>query len=377
MTLTIISHTEHYYRSDGTLVGWGPTVTEINHLLDLFDSICHVAMLHPSKAPPSALPYRSDRITFLALPVIGGKTWSAKMQWVFQAPKVIQIVKQAVQSSDCFQLRTPVGMGIYLIPYLNLFLKVPGWYKYAGNWNQKSAPLGYRFQRFLLRNQRRPVTINGHWSDQPSHCLTFENPCLTQGELEAGDQYTKQRSLPMIWNFCYVGRLEEEKGVGRIIQAISKLSLAEKKKIGQVHFVGDGLERERFEGEAKKSGVAMTFYGYLPREEVFQIYMQSHVFIMPTQASEGFPKVIAEAMNFGCLPVVSDVSSIPQYIRHGREGFLIPEGTAASAHEVLKYIIGLKTEPYMGYLREGRWLVSLFGFKNYLEKLRSEVLPHF
>ena len=37
MKLTIISHTEHYKLSDGTLVGWGPTITEINHLAEIFD----------------------------------------------------------------------------------------------------------------------------------------------------------------------------------------------------------------------------------------------------------------------------------------------------------------------------------------------------
>ena len=39
--------------------------------------------------------------------------------------------------------------------------------------------------------------------------------------------------------------------------------------------------------------------------------------------SEGFPKVIAEAMNFGCIPIVSDISCIRQYIINGKNGFLI------------------------------------------------------
>ena len=43
MKLAIISHTEHYPNQDGDIVGWGPTITEINHLLDRFEEIYHVA----------------------------------------------------------------------------------------------------------------------------------------------------------------------------------------------------------------------------------------------------------------------------------------------------------------------------------------------
>ena len=67
MRLLVISHTEHYKQPDGSIVGLGSTVTEINHLLDLFDEIIHVAMLHKVHAPPSALPYVSNKITFILL----------------------------------------------------------------------------------------------------------------------------------------------------------------------------------------------------------------------------------------------------------------------------------------------------------------------
>ena len=67
-TLTIISHTEHYLNSDGTIVGLGSTVTEINQLLDVFDEITHVAMLHDESPPSSSLPYVSDKISFVAIP---------------------------------------------------------------------------------------------------------------------------------------------------------------------------------------------------------------------------------------------------------------------------------------------------------------------
>ena len=41
MKLLIISHTEHYRNSLGAIVGWGPTLTEINFLATVFDEIYH------------------------------------------------------------------------------------------------------------------------------------------------------------------------------------------------------------------------------------------------------------------------------------------------------------------------------------------------
>ena len=128
MKLAIISHTEHYKTTDGTLVGWGPTITEINHLLDIFDTIYHVAMFHDTEAPASALPYSSDRIVFVPLPALGGHTINAKMQLVFKATKVLGIINKTLKKADWFQFRGPTGIGVYVIPFLIMCINKPGWF---------------------------------------------------------------------------------------------------------------------------------------------------------------------------------------------------------------------------------------------------------
>ena len=166
-TLTIISHTEHYLLADGRVVGLGSTVTEINQLLTVFDTITHLAMLHNETAPLSALPYASENIRFVALPAVGGPTLNDKMAIVFQASKIIRKVHKALRNSDYFQFRAPTGIGVYIIPYLMFFTSQKGWFKYAGNWKQEQAPLANKLQKWLLEKQSRPVTINGFWENQP------------------------------------------------------------------------------------------------------------------------------------------------------------------------------------------------------------------
>jgi glycosyltransferase involved in cell wall biosynthesis len=374
MILAIISHTEHYKTPEGVVVGWSPTVNEINHLLAIFDEIYHVAMLKEGVPPPSVMAYASDKIKFVPLPALGGKTITSKLKIICNAPKVMRIVSNTLKKADCFQLRTPTGIGLFLIPYLSLFTRKKGWFKYAGNWNQSHAPLGYRIQRKLLKMQSRPVTINGCWKDQPAHCITFENPCLTANNINEGQHIEPLKLKGDKLDFCYVGRLEKEKGVERIIEAFSVLSETSKSKVSQVHLVGDGNDLEYFRSIAKDSGVHFVFHGFLSQSKVFDIYRKSQIFIMPTTASEGFPKVIAEAMNFRCIPLVSNVSSIGQYVNSDVNGFLLDDVSRDAIVNSINKILSLDQDNHSRMIKNMDAIVKTFTFEYYNHRIANELL---
>lgn len=313
MTLTIISHTEHYINSEGEIVGWGPTVREINNLISLFDEIIHIGVLHSGEAPASGLPYKSNKIKFIPIQPFGGPRFKDKVKVILSAPKVTNIVIKAISRSDWWQFRAPTGIGVYLIPILCLFTQKPGWFKYAGNWGQNAAPLGYRLQRFfLIRQNRYKVTVNGQWPHQPKHLISFENPCLTDNERLIGQTILEQKSYNGHIEVCFVGRLESEKGIDRIIQALK--NYPDPDRISHLHIVGDGPEASEFKKMALDLKIRVTFYGWMSRDHLSNVFSQCHLILLPSTASEGFPKVLAEAANYGCIPVVSDISSIPNYI---------------------------------------------------------------
>ena len=141
MKLAIISHTEHY-NHDGQVLGWGPTVAEINHLAEDFEEIWHIGVLKQETAPPSALPYQRENIHFVPISPFGGDRWHHKLGILRNAPSVLRIVREVLGKVDVFQFRAPTGIGVYLIPWLAWFAGKPGWFKYAGNWAQKSPPWG-------------------------------------------------------------------------------------------------------------------------------------------------------------------------------------------------------------------------------------------
>ncbi|WP_282134466.1 glycosyltransferase [Seonamhaeicola maritimus] len=375
MKLVIISHTEHYKTEDGQIVGLGSTVTEINHLLDVFDSICHVAMLHDGPPSANSLPYLSDKVQFVPIPVVGGSTLFDKLNIVWNAPRILHTVRKALNHADYFQFRAPTGIGVFVIPYLVWFHSAKGWFKYAGNWKQHHPPLAYAFQRWLLKRQRRnPVTINGSWPDQLPYCLTFENPCLSNSEAQKGKMIRDNKSFNnSLIDFCFVGRLEEAKGMGLLIRAISHLKPEEKALINCIHIVGQGKDSETYINMAKSAGVTFNFHGFLSRAAVQEVYFKSHAIILAS-ASEGFPKVIAEAMNFGCLPLVSNVSSIGHYIKDGVNGFLLKAISEAGLIDTLRALFKLSDADYKAMVRSNDSLLERFTYDYYNDRIKKEII---
>ena len=364
-TLTIISHTEHYQTAEGLIVGLAPTVMEINALLVVFDHIYHLGMLHKGVAPANVLPYVTPGITFVPLPEVGGKGLKSKLAILGAMPKILNKVHNTLLQTDYFQFRAPTGIGVFVVPYLIWFYKGKGWFKYAGDWSSRKPPLAYRFQRYLLQHQSRPVTINGHWPNQPKQCLSFENPCLTDAELKQGLYISQSKVLKMgAINLCFVGRLEPAKGLDLFLNALIDLSPSAISKIGRIHIVGDGADRTHYEVLANTIDIPIMFHGFLSRDAVHAIYTQCHALVLPS-ATEGFPKVIAEAMNYGCIPIVSDISAISHYVKDVITGLLLPEVTQMALTNSLSHFLKLNTQTYIKMTAAQRAIVRKFTYHYY------------
>ncbi len=57
-----------------------------------------------------------------------------------------------------------------------------------------------------------------------------------------------------------------------------------------------------------------------------RLLAESEVFVLPS-GFEGLPVSLLEAMSTGCVPIVTAIrSGVPEVIRHGENGFLVPVG---------------------------------------------------
>ncbi|MGB3608563.1 glycosyltransferase [Psychroserpens sp.] len=372
--LTIISHTEHYLREDGVIVGLVSTITEINELLNIFDTITHVAMFHSDTAPLNTAAYSSNRIKFVPIPALGGPNFADKLSVLFNAPSILKTVHRSLKNANFFQFRAPTGIGVFIIPYLLFFRrKHKGWFKYAGNWKQQHAPIGYRFQRWLLTHQDKIVTINGVWEDQPKQCLSFENPCLLSEEIKNGITIRDHKNLTFPLELCFVGRIEPEKGIDLILEALGALKAHEASKISVVHFIGTSDQINSYIERAKSLAVTCRFHGMLSRSKVHAIYAKAHAILLPSK-SEGFPKVIAEALNYGCLPIVANVSSIGQVITDGKNGFLLEKNSPNEVHNQLLRLLSLTSKAYRLLIHNNHVSPEIFSYYHYNKRLMRCVM---
>ena len=70
--LLIISHTMHFKTKNGEIVGWEPTVREINQFTHIFDSIYHAAPLYKGIPQITTIPYEKGRVDLHPLIPTGG-----------------------------------------------------------------------------------------------------------------------------------------------------------------------------------------------------------------------------------------------------------------------------------------------------------------
>ena len=116
----------------------------------------------------------------------------------------------------------------------------------------------------------------------------------------------------------------------------------------------------------------IKFHGYLNREQLFDIYKDSH-FIILASKSEGFPKVISEGMNFGCVPLVSAVSCIDQYIENNSNGILIDPISIAGIKEAIMISFGISDLEYKSMTLLNYNLAGKFTYSYFLERIQNEI----
>lgn len=372
MKLVIISHTPHYQK-ERKIVGWGPTVREINYLTKFFEEIVHIAPLHTQSAPESSLPYESGRVRFRGVPPSGGSRFWDKLGILGKVPVYLNAMFEEFRGADVIHVRCPANISMLAIVLL-AWMKNSArhWIKYAGNWRpDRRESWSYTFQRWWLKKNlaRSIVTVNGEWPDQPKHIYSFLNPCLTAEEIKEAEILSKDKKLTPPVQLLFVGRLETEKGVSRCLEIAGNLS--KRGIVFYFDFIGDGANRKQFEKIA--SDMAMLrqarFHGWLSRKELNVLYAKAHFLLLPTTASEGWPKVISEAMTYGVVPLAGAVGCITHYLGNMKTGKTFKaQDVEGFASAIQGYIMNpLEWEKESRLARQSS---ARFSYEHYLNSLK-------
>ncbi len=119
-------------------------------------------------------------------------------------------------------------------------------------------------------------------------------------------------------------RIDRNKNVILFIRALSALKSRYALKAA---VEGDGDQLEAVMNEARERGVdtMIDFLGYLPALEDKIKYLSDSKLFISCSKGEGFPVALLEAMNCGCVPVVSNVGDIADVIVNGKNGYMFED----------------------------------------------------
>lgn len=322
MKLVIITHVNHI-QNNNQYLGYAPYVHEMNIWLKFVDQVVVVGPV--SKGIPTVidLDYKHDRISFKKVPNLNFTSLKNNVISFFKLPIIFWKIFWAIKKSDHIHLRCPGNLGLLGCFVQILFPNKIKTAKYAGNWDPKSKqPWTYRLQKYILQNtfltRNMQVLVYGNWKNQSKNIKPFFTATYSESEKEI----VLKTKMNSVIEFIFVGSLVAGKNPMYAIQLVEKL--IEKGNNVILNLYGDGIEKTVLEDYIKNNqlGKKVFLQGNQNKEVIKKAYQKSHFVILPSK-SEGWPKAIAEGMFWDCIPVATQVSSVPYMLDYGNRGVLL------------------------------------------------------
>jgi glycosyltransferase involved in cell wall biosynthesis len=193
--------------------------------------------------------------------------------------------------------------------------------KYLYNHADAIVVYGSHVRRYLISLGVRQECIFEAW-----HALDNSkyNRPVSESELSA---LRRKLGLGAFRVVLFVGRLEPEKGLSFLVQAIGKLNPENTILL----FVGAGQERSALELECAHHKILAVFAGYVPTDELYPYYALANVFVLPSvttrSSKETWGLVVNEAFNQGVPVVASDAvgAAAGGLVQNDVTGFIVPE----------------------------------------------------
>jgi glycosyltransferase involved in cell wall biosynthesis len=335
-----------------------------------------------------------ETIQLAKIPSIDITSLENSFKAILKIPSILLEIYQAMQWADHIHLRCPGNIGLLGCFVQILFPKKPKTVKYAGNWDRTSKqPRSYRLQKWILSNtfltRNCKVLVYGDWPNQSKNIVPFFTASYSEKEIEAVEirsvlgfkkqipnlfgndeserndeilnqfqfdkserhsaldaesheldndkQIPNQAENDGILKFIYVGGLTPGKQPLLSVQVIHKL-----KKNGynvQLDMYGDGVEKAKITDYILDNSLEgiIILHGNTSKEIVKKAYQQAH-FLVFISKSEGWPKVVAEAMFWGCVPMTSNVSCVPEMLGNGSRGTIVTANLDEIVNAVENYV---------------------------------------
>ena len=366
MKFVIITHVIHIKKKDA-FYAYAPYVREMNIWAKNVDEILLVAPISKNETSDIQIEYTNKNITLFNIPSISLTSFWEVLKSILYFPFIVSKIFIAMYKADHIHLRCPGNIGLIGCMLQVLFPSKTKTAKYAGNWDPKSKqPISYLFQKWLISNtfftKKMQVLVYGDWSNQTKNIKPFFTASYTKKRIE--ENRIREYSSPL--QFLFVGTLSPGKRPLYALQMVEQL--LEKGIECRLSFFGEGIERailEQYIVDHKLTNY-IQLHGNQSAKEIEIAYKESDFLLLPSK-SEGWPKVIAEAMFFGVIPLVTKISCVPWMLNFGKRGVLIDMDLEKDVELILKE---LKNKSQLQLMAEK---AQIWSHQYTLDKFESEI----
>lgn len=291
----------------------------MHYLSEIFTSTTLVVPCESESKTSGVTPLSGNNISVLSLSIPTGSGLKRKLSltgWLFKNGPTIW---KSVRAADAVHAPIPGDVGTIGLVFA-LILRKRLFVRHCGNWLKPRtvAERCWKFGMEVLAGSRNAMLATGGGSDSPStrnpNIEWIFSTSLTEAQVNSVQDRRTDFDKPRIVVAC---RQEKLKGTDIVIRSFSRI--AEVLPGAELIVAGDGSYLDQLKSIAKDCGLTekVKFRGKLSQKEVVELLHSSDLFCFPTSASEGFPKVVIEALAAG-LPVISTrVSVIPQLLERG------------------------------------------------------------
>ena len=336
MKFAVITHVIHK-KDNKQYFAYGPYVKEMNIWLKNVDQVCIVAPLSKDKINTIDLAY-SKEVIFNEAPAFSLTSVTNVIMTMLKLPIISYKIFKAMYWAEHIHLRLPGNMGLLGSIIQIFFPKKPKTVKYAGNWDPNSKqPWSYNLQKWIVSNtflsRNIKVLVYGKWPNQTKNIIPFFTATYSKKDIfEVSD-----RKLTEPLKFIFVGSLVNGKQPILALKIIKKLKNSGLKVNLDVY--GDGVLKPEMENYIKINHLNknILLHGNKSAETVKKAYQQA-CFLLFLSKSEGWPKVVAEAMLWKCLPITTEVSAVPYMLDYGKRGSLVKPDIEEIVEEIKFYI---------------------------------------
>ncbi len=223
-------------------------------------------------------------------------------------------------------------------PYLRLAARRAGVpLVVAHEWERGGPPgLARRAVDLLLRPATRFIAASEHHAQRlvgsgvaPARVAVVRNG-IEAGTFERGERAATRAALgvaPEAPLLLVPARLHAAKGHRDLLAALPEVRRGHPGL--QVIFAGEGPERAALATAARGLGLAGVVRLLGHREDIPDLLAAADVVVLPSRA-EGLPAALLEALAAGRAVVATAVGGVPEAIRDGHEGRLVPAGDAGA-----------------------------------------------